>query len=92
MNFISVMAITEAIAREQAVIQTGYDPDTIGPLAIVVDQRTSSRQKAFVFETANDVTNHPLFANARLSDTVDAPRLEADGPVLNFGPEVTVGG
>ncbi|WP_442580574.1 hypothetical protein ACSBOB_00785 [Mesorhizobium sp. ASY16-5R] len=92
MNFISVMAITEAIAREQAAAQTGYDPHTIGPLATVIDQGTNSRQRAFVFETANDVDKHPLFAKALLSDAIGATVIEADGPVLVFGPEVTVGG
>lgn len=92
MNFISVMAITEVIAREQAAIRTGYEPDTIGAVIIVVDQGTNSRQKAYVFETTNDVTKHPLFAKAKLSDTIDVTAPGADGPVLSFGPEVTVGG
>ncbi len=92
MNFISVMAITEEIARDQAIMRTGYEPHTIGALVVVVDQHTSSRQKAFVFETTNDVTGHQLFARAKLSDTIDLPASRRDGPVLAFGPELTAGG
>lgn len=92
MYFISVMAITEAVARDQAAVKAGYERGTIGQVVTVVDQGTNSRQKAYVFATTNDVTRHPLFAGARLSDTVDTSSLETDGPVLAFGPEVTVGG
>ncbi|MFU0505806.1 hypothetical protein [Pseudaminobacter sp. NGMCC 1.201702] len=93
MNFISVMAVTEEIAREQAATKTGYAADTIGRVALVIDQSNSSRQKAFIFETTNDITKHPLYAKGRLSDVFDLTMQAVnDGPVLLFGPEVTAGG
>jgi len=92
MNFISVMAITEAVARERAVFETGYEANTIGPVVLVVDEENNSRQKAHIFQTANDVTTHALFTNTRLSDVAESIAADLDGPVLVFGPEVTVGG
>ena len=93
MNFISVMAVTEEIAREQASTKTGYAPETVGHVVVIVDQGTSSRQKAFIFETTNDVSKHPLYAKARLFEAFDVTEKEVNnGPVLLFGPEVTVGG
>jgi hypothetical protein len=93
MNFISVMAVTEEIAREQASTKTGYAPETVGRVALVIDESNSSRQKAFIFETTNDVTKHPLYAKARLFDAFRlTKRTVNDGPVLLFGPEVTAGG
>ena len=44
MNFISVMSVTEEIAREQASTKTGYAPETIGRVALVIEQSNSSRQ------------------------------------------------
>lgn len=92
MNFISVMAITEAVARERAVLETGYQANTIGPVVLVVDEDNNSRQKAHIFQTAHDVTTHAQFTNTRLSDIAEPMADELDGPVLVFGPEVTVGG
>ena len=91
MNFISVMAVTEEVAREQASNQTGYAPETIGCVSLVVEEADSSRQNAYVFETSQDVTTHPRYADAKLSESLDLKGLN-DGPVLQFGREVTVGG
>lgn len=92
-NFICVMAVTEEVAREQASKQSGYSPGTIGRLSLVVEEGSSSRQNAYVFETSHDVTKHPRYAKVRLSEYFDltGKRLN-DGPVLHFGREVTVGG
>lgn len=93
MNFISVMAPTEEVAREQASTKTGYAPHTIRRMSLLFEQDNSSRQNAFIFETDNDVTIHPLYAKARLAQLFDlAGTGMKDGPVLRFGPEVTVGG
>lgn len=93
MNYISAMAVTEGLAREQAAQKSGYAPDTIGRMVLLIDQRSNSRQDAYIFETANDVTKHPHYAKAKLSDVVDLTALDVDdGAVLLFGPEVTVGG
>ena len=79
--------------REQAVAKTGYEPEAIGLLLHTLDQPNNSRQKAYVFETANDVRKHPGYAHSKLSDICDLAAVGAeDGPVLVFGPEVTVGG
>jgi hypothetical protein len=93
MNFISVIAVTERVARNQASVISGYDPETIGRTSIVFNEGKNSRQIAFIFETDNDVAKHPLYAKARLSEVFDLKgRVVEDGPVLQFGPEVTVGG
>ena len=93
MNYISVMAVTEEVAREQASTKTGYAPETIGGVFLVLDEGNSSRQNAFIFETTHDVTKHPLYVRARLSEAFDLTGKEVDdGPVLQFGPEVTAGG
>ncbi|QOF75466.1 hypothetical protein IG197_34385 (plasmid) [Aminobacter sp. SR38] len=93
MNFISVMAPTEEVAREQASTKTGYDPDTIGRMSHIFEQGNNSRQNTFIFETDNDVTKHPLYAKATLAQVYDLTGTAMnDGPVLRFGPEVTVGG
>ena len=93
MNVISVMAVTEEIAREQAATKTGYAPETVGRVALVISEGNSSRQNAFIFETTNDVTKHRLYAKAKLFDAFDlSNKAVNDGPVLLFGPEVTVGG
>lgn len=93
MNYISVMAVTEDVARSQAAEKTGYDPATIGALVLVVNHHNNSRQYAHIFETANDVTKHPLYVRARLH-VAFGPAVSAleDGEVLSFGPEVTAGG
>jgi len=93
MNFVSVMAANEEVAREQASAKTGYAPETVGRMLLVVDEGNNSRQHAFIFETTHDVTKHPLYAKARLSQAFDVTgKMINDGPVLRFGPEVTVGG
>ncbi len=93
MNYISVMAVTEEVARDQAAEKTGYDPATIGSLVLVVNHHNNSRQNAYIFETSNDVTKHPLYVRATLHTVFDpASRGLDDGDVLSFGPEVTVGG
>lgn len=93
MNFISIMAVTHEVARAQAISQTGYAPDTFGPAVFTADQGNNSRQQEYVFETGNDVTKHPLYVHAMLSDNHDLAKLDVhDGPLLMFGPEVTVGG
>ncbi len=93
MNYISVMAVTEEVARSQAADKTGYDPATIGALAFVVNHHNNSRQYAHIFETSNDVTKHPLYVRARLHVVFEVAGSDLeDGDVLSFGPEVTVGG
>lgn len=93
MNYISVMAVTEDVARSQAAEKTGYDPSTIGMLALVVNHHNNSRQYAHIFETSNDVTKHPHYVQATLHDALGAAGSElTDGDILVFGPEVTVGG
>ena len=97
MDYISVMGVTELVARERIIADAGYPPATIGRVVLVADSGDNSRQKAFVFETSNDVTRHANFAKARLSDTYDLRALQhiddlKDGPLLVYGPEVTVGG
>ena len=91
MNFISVMAVTEEVARERASNQTGYAPETIGCVSLVVEEDDNSRQHLYIFETSQDVTTHPSYAEATLSEFVDLNGLN-DGPVLQIGREVTVGG
>lgn len=55
--------------------------------------RSNSRQDAYVFETSNHVANHSLYAKAKLFDAFDLKNdTTSDGPILMFGPEVTVGG
>lgn len=93
MNYISVMAVTRDVARSQAAEKTGYDPFTIGMLALVVSHHNNSRQYAHIFETSNDVTKHPHYVQTKLHDALGAAASElTDGDVLVFGPEVTVGG
>ncbi len=97
MDYISVMGVTELVARERILADAGYTPATIGRVVLIADSGDNSRQKTFVFETSNDVTLHPDYAKARLSDTYDLSTLQhadgvEDGPVLVYGPEVTVGG
>ncbi|MBE1205942.1 hypothetical protein [Aminobacter carboxidus] len=93
MNFVSVIAVTEEVARKEASTKTGYAPETIGRVSLVIDEGNNSRQIAFVFETSQDVTRHPLYAKATLAEALDlAGKGVSDGPVLQFGPEVTVGG
>lgn len=93
MNYISVMAVTEDLAREQAAIKTGYAPETIGRVILVIDEGDNSRQRGFVFQTMNDVTEHLLYVRAKLSDACDVPGKKVnDGPMLMFGREVTAGG
>jgi len=97
MDFISVMAVTEAVARERVMIETGYEPGAIGRLLHVAPSGDNSRQNGYLFETDQDVTKHPHYAKARLFDTYEL-RLFGhtdyveDGPMLVYGPEVTVGG
>ncbi|MBB6470299.1 hypothetical protein HNQ96_006196 [Aminobacter lissarensis] len=86
-------AATEEVAREQASIKTGYSPETIGRVSLISDEGNNSRQVAFIFETSHDVTEHPLYAKARFSEVFDlAGKGVSDGPLLQFGREVTVGG
>jgi hypothetical protein len=93
MYFISVIAITEQVAREQAYAMTGYPLETVGRTAFVFKRGNNSRQNAFIFETPHDVTKHPLYVEAWLSEVFDLTgTVVEDGPVLQFGPEVTVGG
>lgn len=93
MHFICVMAVTEELAREQASQQSGYSPITIGRLSLVVDEGDNSRQNTYIFETIHDVTEHPRYAKARLSEVFDlSGKGQNDGPVLQFGRDVTVGG
>jgi hypothetical protein len=97
MHFISSTAVTETLARHRIASETGYRADTIGRIVHIGDEADNSRQKAFVFETVNDVTRHEDYAKARLSDNYDLSILREacdleDGPVLIYGPEVTVGG
>lgn len=93
MNYIVVIGITEDVARNQAAEKSGYAPATIGRLSLVIDQRSNSRQDAYVFETSNEVANHSLYAKAKLFDAFDLENdTISDGPILMFGPEVTVGG
>lgn len=92
-HFVAAMAVTEDIAREQASIRTGYTPQTIGTLAFLIEGTNSSRQSTFVFETTQDVTKHPYYINATLSKLFDlGENLEDNGPVLQFGREITAGG
>ncbi len=93
MNYIVVVGMTEDVARKQASEKSGYVPSTIGRLSMVIDQRSNSRQDAYVFETSNDVASHPMYAKAKLFDAFDLENdTISDGPILMFGPEVTVGG
>jgi len=97
MHFISAAAVTESIARERIATEAGYSADTIRRLVHMARKLDNSRQTTFVFETANDVTRHPDYAKANLSDICDLETLRQsdnvkDGPVLVYGPEVTVGG
>lgn len=93
MNYISVLAVDEERARERAADETGYAPEAIGWLALAAERGNNSRQNAFVFETLNDVTRHPLYIEGTLSEAFDLTgHTIEDGPVLRFGPEVTVGG
>ncbi|MFE0018394.1 hypothetical protein ACFWXH_26365 [Mesorhizobium sp. NPDC059054] len=93
MNYIAVVGVTEEVARSQAAEKSGYEPSTIGRLAHIVDQRSNSRQDAYVFETSNDVTSHSMYVVANLSDAFDLRgAIIEDGPILRFGPELTVGG
>ncbi len=93
MNYIVVIGITEDVARNQAAEKSGYAPSTIGRLSLVIDQRSNSRQDAYVFETSNDVASHQMYAKAKLFDAFDLENdTISDGPILMFGPEVTVGG
>lgn len=93
MDFISVMAVTEAVARRRIVTEAGYAHDTVGRLVYVEPSGDDSRQNSYLFETSNDVTRHPHYAKARLSESHDLRLLGVDdGPVLVYGPEVTVGG
>jgi hypothetical protein len=93
MNYIAVVGITEDVARKQASEKSCYEPSTIGRLSLVIDQRSNSRQDAYVFETSNDVASHPMYAKAKLFDAFDLENdTISDGPILMFGPEVTVGG
>ena len=93
MNYISVMAVTEERAREKAVASTGYSRESIGPVVTVIDEGDNLRQRLYIFETSNDVTEHPQYTKAKLSSALHfvEPTVE-DGPVLMFGPEITVGG
>jgi hypothetical protein len=91
MNFISLTTMTEAVARELIVKKAGYAWETIGPLVHAADQTDSVGQKAFVFETSNDVTQHPHYTRARLSDRYQLQAVE-DGPLLSYEAEETVGG
>ena len=93
MNFISVMAVTEEVARQQASTKTGYAPETIGRVFLAIKEDNNSRQIAFIFETNHDVTKHQLYAKATLAKAFDLTEKGVnDGPLLQFGPEVTVGG
>lgn len=93
MNFISVMAVDFEVAQKAAVLNTGYGADTIGPVVHVAEDGNNSRQNAYVFQTSNDVTQHPLYVDAKLSDSFMLSEIGVeDGPVLIFGPEITVGG
>ncbi|NGN45341.1 hypothetical protein G6N74_30320 [Mesorhizobium sp. CGMCC 1.15528] len=68
-------------------------PQTIGRVFLVIDEGNNSRQDVFIFETAHDVTKHPLYAKAMLSQAFGlTEKALSDGPVLQFGAEVTVGG
>lgn len=90
MNYIALAAPIEAVAREFATSKAGYRSETVGRLVHVQTPGDSSRQSDFVFETSNDVTRHPDFARAMLSDRYDI--AAEDGPVLVYGPDVTAGG
>jgi hypothetical protein len=90
MNYIAISAPVEAVAREFATSKAGYRADSIGRLVHVHSDRDSSRQKDFVFETSNDVTRHPDFVKATLSDRYEIDA--GDGPILVYGPDVTAGG
>lgn len=93
MNFISVIAPTEEVARAQATALSGYASDSISEAHIVAEVHNNSRQDAYIFETSHDVTKHPLYARALLSEVFDlCGEGVSDGPILQFGPEVTVGG
>ena len=92
MHFISVMAVTEPVARERIAAEAGYDPATIETLVHVAALEDNSRQHRFVFQTTNDVTQHPHYAKATLLDVLQDIEDVEDGPVLVYGPEVTVGG
>lgn len=76
-----------------ALATRGQVPIGFGQVCLVIDAGNSSRQKAFIFETTNDVTRHLRYVVGRLSEAVDlvAHNVE-DGPVLQIGAEVTVGG
>lgn len=93
MNYISVMAATEDLARAEAAEKTGYHLATIGALVHVVNHHENSRQYAHIFETSHDVTKHPLYVRAKLHDAfrLGARQLE-DGHLLSFGPAITAGG
>ena len=93
MNYISVMAVTEELARSQAAGKAKYHPTTIGTLVRVVDHHNNSRQYAHIFETSHDVTKHPLYVTAKLHEAYGLADSELeDGDVLSFGPEITAGG
>jgi hypothetical protein len=92
-NYIAVVGVTEDVARRQATEKSGYPSSTIGRLSLIIDQRSDSRQDAYIFETSNHVANHPQYAKAKLSEAFGLQRNSIDdGPILIFGPEVTVGG
>jgi len=92
-HYIVVRAVTETTARQRAVSSTRYAPAAIGSIVLVVDQGDNSRQREFIFETANDVAMHPLYTGARLANVVELAHSGLhNAPTLVFGPEVTVGG
>lgn len=92
MNYIIIDAVTQAMARERAVKETGYDPAAIGQMVQIAGSCDNSRQKTFVFETSNDVTVHPDYTKTRLFDRLQPIEGVDDGPTLVYGREVTVGG
>ncbi len=91
MHFISIITMTEPVAREIIAEKSGYKPRSIGRLVRVINDTESVGQKVFVFETSNDVTRHPHYTKARLSDRYMSAAAK-DGPLLSYEPDVTVGG
>lgn len=94
MHFISVAAVNEKLARDIIVSEFGFMPSSIGEVLLTSAEIENSRQKTFVFGTSNDITQHPKYAKALLSDKFDLAAFTSveDGPIIEHGPEVTVGG
>lgn len=93
-NYVAVAAATAGLARSLAAEQSGYSAAAIGQLVCQAGVGVkNSRQTIYVFATSHDVTTHPSYVPSMLIETFAISDAGIkDGPVLQFGPEVTVGG